>query len=90
MLADIESLAPVVDDPGLRMRQAIAEVVTRSKREIPHYYLERDIPLARAQDWCSAFNQGKPAEQLVLVSPGQGAGRIPPVQRLLPGGQLSE
>ncbi|WP_217645585.1 2-oxo acid dehydrogenase subunit E2 [Oceanisphaera psychrotolerans] len=68
MLADIESLAPVVDDPGLRMRQAIAEVVTRSKREIPHYYLERDIPLARAQDWCSAFNQGKPAEQLVLVN----------------------
>ncbi len=68
VLADIESLAPVVDDPGLRMRQAIAEVVTRSKREIPHYYLERDIPLARAQDWCSAFNQGKPAEQLVLIN----------------------
>jgi pyruvate dehydrogenase E2 component (dihydrolipoamide acetyltransferase) len=68
VLADIESLVPVVDDPGLRMRQAIAEVVTRSKREIPHYYLERDIPLARAQNWCSAFNQGKPAEQLVLVN----------------------
>jgi pyruvate dehydrogenase E2 component (dihydrolipoamide acetyltransferase) len=70
VLADIEALAspskPQEAEP--RMRQAIADVVSRSKREIPHYYLEQDIALARAQAWCTAFNHGKPAEQLVLAN----------------------
>ncbi|MDP5291380.1 dihydrolipoamide acetyltransferase family protein [Oceanimonas sp. CHS3-5] len=70
VLADIEGLAPSLkqQDSDQQMRQAIAAVVIRSKREIPHYYLEQDIPLARAQAWCTAFNQGKPTGQLVLVN----------------------
>lgn len=68
VLADIVSLAQPAQDQGKRMRQAIAAVVSQSKREIPHYYLELDIALARAQAWCSAVNQGKSAEQLVLVN----------------------
>lgn len=70
VLADIEALASSSkpQEAESRMRQAIADVVSHSKREIPHYYLEQDIALARAQAWCTAFNHGKPVEQLVLVN----------------------
>ena len=30
------------------MRRAIAAAMSRSKREIPHYYLSETMPLARA------------------------------------------
>lgn len=69
VLADIESReAPRPTESGQQMRQAIAAVVSRSKRDIPHYYLELDIPLAAAHAWCSELNKGKPAAQLVLVN----------------------
>ena len=46
-------------EPGARaaaMRQAIAAAVSRSKREIPHYYLAADIDLGRAMTWLLAEN----------------------------------
>ncbi|WP_298718718.1 dihydrolipoamide acetyltransferase family protein [uncultured Oceanisphaera sp.] len=69
VLADIESrgVTPSADS-GQQMRQAIAAVVSRSKRDIPHYYLELDIPLAAAHTWCSEYNKGKPAAELVLIN----------------------
>jgi pyruvate dehydrogenase E2 component (dihydrolipoamide acetyltransferase) len=38
------------------MRQAIAAAVSRSKREIPHYYLATDISLQRAFEWLQSEN----------------------------------
>ncbi|MDI6748318.1 MAG: dihydrolipoamide acetyltransferase family protein [Rhodocyclaceae bacterium] len=48
------------------MRQAIATAMARSKREIPHYYVAEDIPLARALAWLqSANSQRAMAERLL-------------------------
>lgn len=42
------------------MRQAIAAAMSRSKREIPHYYLAETIPLQVAMDWLQERNAGLP------------------------------
>ncbi|HYN28343.1 MAG TPA: dihydrolipoamide acetyltransferase family protein [Dermatophilaceae bacterium] len=49
-----------------RMRETIGRLMTRSKREIPHYYLSTTVDLARARDWMQARNRDLPvAERLV-------------------------
>ncbi len=56
--------------PGLdmaAMRQAIAAAMSRSKREIPHYYLERTIDLQPATDWLAARNEGCDPDARVLM-----------------------
>jgi len=40
----------------LRMRQAIAAAMARSKREIPHYYLNTTIDMERAMAWLAEAN----------------------------------
>ncbi|MGW2747370.1 2-oxo acid dehydrogenase subunit E2 [Streptomyces sp. NPDC001450] len=48
------------------MRRAIADLMSRSKREIPHYYLSTTIDLTAAEDWLRRFNRGRPpADRLV-------------------------
>ena len=39
------------------MRQAIARLMSRSKREIPHYYLSTTVDLTRALDWLHERNR---------------------------------
>jgi pyruvate dehydrogenase E2 component (dihydrolipoamide acetyltransferase) len=50
------------------MRKAIGAVVSQSKREIPHYYLQLDIALDKALDWLSTHNNGLPPEQRILIN----------------------
>jgi len=48
------------------MRKTIAAAMSRSKREIPHYYVAEDIPLAKALAWLQATNaQRTMAERLL-------------------------
>jgi pyruvate dehydrogenase E2 component (dihydrolipoamide acetyltransferase) len=48
------------------MRRAIAAAMTRSKRDIPHYYLSTMIDLGPARDWLADQNRGRaPAERLL-------------------------
>lgn len=57
---DIEGAAQAgkpAGDAAARMRQAIAAAMTRSKREIPHYYLSTTIDLQPAMAWLSAENE---------------------------------
>lgn len=52
-------------DPA-QMRRAIAAAMTRSKREIPHYYLTSTIEFAAAQAWLDAYNRERdPADRLL-------------------------
>ena len=52
--------------PG--MRQAIAAAMSRSNREIPHYYLSTRIDLTAALDWLRLHNEPlKPAQRLLPV-----------------------
>lgn len=56
--------------PGLdmaEMRRAIATAMSRSKREIPHYYLSHEIDLHAAQDWLTATNATRTPDQRLLM-----------------------
>jgi pyruvate dehydrogenase E2 component (dihydrolipoamide acetyltransferase) len=48
------------------MRQAIAAAMSRSKREIPHYYLSESIDFTVASEWLEGWNRDRPPEQRVL------------------------
>lgn len=48
------------------MRQAIATAMTRSKREIPHYYLNSTIDFEAASIWLEAHNRNKPPPERLL------------------------
>ena len=54
-------------DRAARMRQAIAAVMARSKREIPHYYLSATIDMSRATTWLAEENQKRPVEGRLLL-----------------------
>jgi len=48
------------------MRAAIAAAMTRSKREIPHFYLSTTIDMARAEAWLAAENAQRSVTERVL------------------------
>ncbi len=48
------------------MRQAIAAAMSRSNREIPHYYLEMDIDLSRSLHWLEGENLKRPIRERIL------------------------
>jgi pyruvate dehydrogenase E2 component (dihydrolipoamide acetyltransferase) len=48
------------------MRRAIAAAMARSKREIPHYYLETPIDMSRALCWLEAENQKRSIKERLL------------------------
>jgi pyruvate dehydrogenase E2 component (dihydrolipoamide acetyltransferase) len=52
-------------DPAL-MRQAIAAAMSRSKREIPHYYLAEPVPMRNALDWLREANAQRPVTERLL------------------------
>ncbi|MCC7484674.1 MAG: 2-oxo acid dehydrogenase subunit E2 [Burkholderiales bacterium] len=52
------------------MRKAIAAAMSRSKREIPHYYLSADIDATAVMEWLTAENLKRGvAERLLPVAP---------------------
>jgi pyruvate dehydrogenase E2 component (dihydrolipoamide acetyltransferase) len=61
--------APAEVVRAAEMRRAIAAAMSRSKREIPHYYLAETVPLARALAWLEAENARRPiTERLVIAA----------------------
>jgi len=50
------------------MRKAIAAAMSRSKSEIPHYYLAETIPMQRALDWLQQRNEGLPITERILTA----------------------
>ena len=55
-------------DRQAEMRKAIAAAMSRSKREIPHYYLSEAVPMQRAQLWLSDANAGRPITGRLLMA----------------------
>ncbi|MFQ3234776.1 MAG: pyruvate dehydrogenase E2 component (dihydrolipoamide acetyltransferase) [Paraglaciecola sp.] len=55
-------------DNDHQMRKAIAAVVSRSKRDIPHYYLQQDMQLDNGLAWLAGYNQGRPTDERMLPS----------------------
>ncbi|MCE8015522.1 2-oxo acid dehydrogenase subunit E2 [Halomonas sp. MCCC 1A17488] len=50
------------------MRQAIAASMSRSKREIPHYYLATTLDLHAAEHWLAEYNREQPPEARLLLA----------------------
>ncbi len=48
------------------MRQAIAAAMSRSNREIPHYYLEMEIDMSRPLRWLEVENLKRPIRERIL------------------------
>ncbi|MCL4680404.1 MAG: 2-oxo acid dehydrogenase subunit E2 [Rhodocyclaceae bacterium] len=76
-LADVEQAAATkvsparavpVPDKAAEMRKAIAAAMSRSKREIPHYYLSEPVPMRRATDWLAQANEGRPITARLLMA----------------------
>ena len=58
--------APSTHERELAIRDAIARLMARSKREIPHYYLGTDIDFSRARNWLDEANAERPvADRLI-------------------------
>jgi len=54
-------------EPG-QMRAAIAAAMSRSKREIPHYYLANTLDLHAAERWLTDYNEHQSPENRLLLS----------------------
>jgi pyruvate dehydrogenase E2 component (dihydrolipoamide acetyltransferase) len=80
LLADVERAAvarpAVAPTPALKakpgldmaeMRRAIAAAMSRSKRDIPHYYLMHEIDLQTAQDTLTATNAERTPDRRLLM-----------------------
>lgn len=55
-------------DAAAAMRAAIAAAMTRSKREIPHYYLGCEVEVETAHQWLEHFNAARPIAERVLFA----------------------
>ncbi|WP_310586415.1 dihydrolipoamide acetyltransferase family protein [Stutzerimonas frequens] len=68
-LLDIDAVARTLTvDRHTAMRQAIAAAMSRSKREIPHYYLSETMAFGSAAKWLQDYNAERPPEQRLLAS----------------------
>lgn len=73
-----ESISPIAHSPLpiasaakagdrlLRMRQAIAAAMARSKREVPHYYVSTTIDMTKALVWLNDENLKRPVKERLL------------------------
>ena len=65
------SPAPVAEKPAVKdyqtaMRRAIAAAMARSKREIPHYYLQTRIDMSAPLRWLESENLKRPIKERIL------------------------
>ena len=63
-IAKTAAIAPAAR--ASEMRKAIGAAMSRSKREIPHYYLAETVPMRKALDWLGATNAQRPVTERLL------------------------
>ena len=61
-LADVQAAA----SPRASMRAAIGAALGRSKREIPHYYIQHSMDFTPAAEWLAAYNAARPVPERLL------------------------
>lgn len=70
-IADVEAALaakPETEDASAAMRRAIARAMSRSKREIPHYYLADTIDMTNALAWLERENATRELPRRLLYS----------------------
>ncbi|WP_406306568.1 2-oxo acid dehydrogenase subunit E2 [Streptomyces sp. NBC_00885] len=63
---DVAASARPSEDRAVAMRQAIAGLMTRANRDIPHYYLSTTVDMAAAMDWLHEHNRRSPVAERLL------------------------
>lgn len=58
--------AEAAESPAAAMRRAIAAAMSRSKREIPHYYVSTTIDMGRALRWLADANEQRQVTERLL------------------------
>lgn len=58
--------AAAAADRSAAMREAIARLMARSKREIPHYYLQTTIDIHPSMEWLAKENAGRSVADRIL------------------------
>ena len=66
--AEPKSAAEKARERGAAMRASIAAAMSRSKREIPHYYLSDEVILDTALNWLTEQNAGLPITERMLAA----------------------
>lgn len=69
-LKDVQNLVSVKPEKthtGVDLREAIASLMTKSKKEIPHYYLHRQVCLDTFMQWIDKKNKSLPVDDRILV-----------------------
>lgn len=66
--AVVQKPAAPAPDRAAEMRKTIAAAMSRSKREIPHYYLAAEIPLAAATRWLARENEKRAVTERLLMA----------------------
>ena len=66
--APLPTATVLTDERQIEMRKAIAAAMSRSKREIPHYYLSESVPMKKAQRWLAATNEKRPITERILMA----------------------
>ncbi len=66
--AEPKSAAEKARERGAAMRASIAAAMSRSKREIPHYYLADEVILDTALNWLTEQNAGMPITERMLAA----------------------
>ena len=56
-----------VTDTGEGIRMAVAAAMSKSNREIPHYYLEKKIDISRALAWLKESNKERSVKERLLT-----------------------
>ena len=57
---------PAAADRATQMRKSIAAAMSRSKREIPHYYLSEEVMLEKSLSWLTTRNAQRSIDERVL------------------------
>lgn len=64
--AEPVAATPAPNAAAAAMRKAIAAAVSRSNREIPHYYLETEIDLSKPLQWLGEENRKRSMRERIL------------------------
>jgi pyruvate dehydrogenase E2 component (dihydrolipoamide acetyltransferase) len=69
-IAQLTNKTPLTDGDLLtNMRSAISAAMTKSKQQIPHFYLSLDVSINKAQQWLQQANHEKtPQEHILLIA----------------------
>ena len=58
---------PPREDRAARLRRAIGNLMSRSKQEIPHYYLATTVDLSSARTWLDEANASRPVTDRLVM-----------------------